>query len=253
MIKNITITILVIIFAAISLYNIFLHPALLPRDYLALSNMGIGALSVLFLLFRIDMGSYLFGLWAALQLVTIDLGTPIELSMSSELLLFHEINFIQGFGFQPDQLVIPLGELLIRPNVLPVVFILLLLLPDSRQRILRVSSHVSSYQEGQEYQLDLFRSNKTLGHLLPQKVKVVQSINLSGSQDWLLVNLSRPLKFRSGRVIYNALIKSKDGDRFRKKRTRQMAYFRLLKDRKALQNGELDLEHTMFVDWVFVK
>ncbi len=257
MIKNIIISVFVVIFAALSIYSHCSVQTITSEDYLVFINSGIGLLGVILFVTRLGAHGYFFFFWSILQLVVLKLADPLSFEVfknAEEVMVLNEVNFIQSFAYHPPATSFELGFGTATINVVPLAFIVALMIPSGQQPKRGVKrAPTMKYQSGEIFELKLFRDNTMLSHLLPQRVKVVKLVSLSESHNWMLVSLSKPLKFKNGRVIYNALIKPKDDDKFKRNEPGQLGYFRLLKDRKALTRSSLDIRHTTFVDWVFVK
>ena len=227
------------------------------QEYLILLNAFICVLGFILFLFRASLYKFVLFIWIALQMFSFKLTNPIELPLSVfgiENQMLTEVNFYQVLTLAPESTSIMLDGTSIQINwialVYFIVFMLLLSLPNKR-RDSKIHVKESTYGD-ESFNLRLFRWNKIMEHIAPQKVEVVSKLDFSESKNWLLIRLTKPVKFKNGRVIYNALIKSKDRSSLKKDVKGQLAHFRVIPDRKLLKEGQLTLDKTRFIDWVFV-
>lgn len=255
MIKNIIISITIITIAAFTIYPFFDQTALGDNDYPVLLNAGIGLFGVLLLIGRSALSGFFIFLWIMLQLAVVRLPSELVIDLSSlglQTMSLAEVNFTQHFTYFLQEPVLHIDGYVVGFNLLPLLYLLILFIPTPTGTPKKVGVRVIE-ANGETYELKLFRWNKLMEHITPQRVEVIQKMDFRDSKNWLLVRLAKPIKFKNGRVIYNALIKPKDEKKFIKNQPGQLGYFRLLKDRRALREGRLDLQNTSFVDWVFVK
>ncbi|MEM6829284.1 MAG: hypothetical protein AAF551_02130 [Bacteroidota bacterium] len=246
MIKNMVFPLFV---SAVGILTIYLF----PNDHLMVSNACIGILSLLLLFFKTSFYKVSLFLWIVLQLFIVRLDESIPINEG--LIGLSEINFSQTLSYFHESLQINISGVGIHFNLIAVFYLVMYFLIVHSSKMAsedRKPNWSTREYANQTYELKLFRVNKTMENILPQKVKVVKQVNFSESKNWLLVSLTKPIRFKNGNVIHRALIKPKDRTPLKRNVKGQMAHFRIVNP-KDLKAGKLALKKTKFVDWVFVK
>lgn len=225
--------------------------------YLILANAGVAIFGFLMFLFRASIYKFLLFSWILLQAAIIELETPILLPLNDlgmQAVELNELNFSQALLLSPEQVQASIGGSLVSFNLLTpiylIAFFVLLFVKVPDQDVLK-RPKTKEYGE-KSFDVKLFRFNNVMERFLPQKVQVIKQVDFTNSKNWLLVRLTKPVRFKNGRVIYSALIKAKDDGPLKKDVKGQLAYFRIIGDRRLLKQGQLELEKTKFIDWVFV-
>ncbi len=227
---------------------------LFRSDYLILANAGLSILGFILFISKVSFYRSVLSFWVILQLFVIRWDEPISLPFEW-LSSLEEVNFTQTFTFFNEAVRLKIPGADIQFNLITIAYLVI--------HFLTMGGEVTSKQHGrpnwtskgyanQTFELKLFRWNQTMENILPQKVKVVKKINFSESKDWLLVSLTKPIKFKNGKVIHRALIKSKDTGSLKRNVKGQMAHFRIVSP-NDLKKGRLALKKTTFIDWVFVR
>ena len=226
--------------------------------YLMLVNAGIAILGFLLYLLRVSFYKFLLFTWIILQAVIIELEAPLSFPVEDlglESVQLSQFDFSQALLLSHEKAQMTINGTMISFNLLTpvylIVFISLLLVKAPEGEILKQPKMIE--YGGDTFELKLFRLNQIMEQIAPQKVQVLRKVDFGDSNNWLLVRLTKPAKFKNGRVIYSALIKGKDDPVLKKNLKGQLAHFRIIPDRKLLKNGQLSLKKTRFVDWVFVQ
>lgn len=102
---------------------------------------------------------------------------------------------------------------------------------------------------GSQLTLKLYRENEILNHVLPQTITVIEKINFNKSDNWLLSQLSKPIRYND-KIFEYCLIKSKDDVPIVPEQKSQMAYLRLVEEVGLMKLSPLN--DNVFVDWIFV-
>lgn len=224
--KNLVFPIIVL---ACSILDI-LQSALGTPNWLALINSFIGIGGSLLFFFKNENYRKLINTWIYLQAIVITktiLGTAEPIF---DLTQFFHLKL--GFSIGLDE-----TSYSINFNFLALIYFVAF-------KKLQINELI-----GKQLILQLYRNNEVLNSVLPQAITVEEKINFTGSDNWLLSRLSKPIELND-KIYEYCLIKSKDDIPIVPNKKSQMAHLRLVEDVGLMKVAPLN--DNVFVDWVFV-
>jgi len=103
---------------------------------------------------------------------------------------------------------------------------------------------------GGQLNLSLYRDNEVLNGVLPQTIRVIETVDFGKSSDWLLTQLSKPIEFNEKTYEY-CLIRPKEDLPITPNKKGQMVHLRLVDNVSELRANR-QLANYQFIDWAFV-
>ncbi len=206
-------------------------------NLLGLLNSSVGILGVSFFFLKNDGYRQLITVWIYLQfiLITKTVVDPItSVTTSFPILDLTQLFKIKlGFG-----LIFGNTSYSLDFNFLPLIYLYFFKKLQTRTLI------------GWQLNLKLYQDNATLNDSLPQTTTVLDIIDFSKNEDWIVLELSIPIVYNEIKYQYG-LIKAKDDIPILMNKKVQKAHLRLVEHLDDLQTKR-QLNNFDFIDWVFV-
>lgn len=203
---------------------------------LIVSLIGISAIGLFFI--KNEKSSVLIKIWIIAQIPNIVSET--SQLMENGITLIQTINYwdtSQVFNFN---LGLTLNSLEMNINLVPFLFL-------GFYRLLKASNLIG---KSVDINTGLKRGNK-LGNVFPLNGKFIDTIKMDDKSIWMITKLDSPLHF-NGTDFHNILLHPKENNVF-KINKRQLAYLRLIKPEKSIDNLANVKKEYPFIDYAGVK